>query len=268
MPVTTTIIPSNDLTEAERTDKRQHEINLALIKSPPPINERPTELERRRLPGSQIAAVRVRQARNALTNASAKESELREKGVRLGADIDRYSSLATRLGEMTARKQNAEAKAILAEMSADTAELQGKLAAIEGELSSFGNIASIKRAKAMVEARLQATTAQIVELRKELAVAEQAWVALRHAQLTEDLRHELQGLHRRIAVLLALEASPGFPQYKANAWKFVEGISSGVPYRNELFPDWANSAKPEAFPRFADAKAQIRAKLDTLDGDE
>lgn len=268
MPVTTTIIPSDRLTEAERMNLAQVHMNRAMVRPAPPVNERPTEIERKPLKNSRSAAALVKQVRTSLGNALAKEADVKAKQTRLGSEIDRYSALTTRQAKLAARKQNAEAEAIVAAASADTTEIEAKLAAIADELAGLGNIRAIERAKAMVDSQLQTIAAQITTLKKELASAEQSWIAVRHAQLTEDFRHELFGLHRKLAVILALEESQGFPQHKANAWKFIEGIRTGVPYVNELFPDWANSVERKAFPRFADAKAQIRAKLDTLDGDE
>jgi chromosome segregation ATPase len=268
MPVTTTIIPSDGLTESERMGRAQLDMKHAMVRPAPPINERPTEIERKPLKSSRPAAALVKQVRTSLTNALAKEAGLKAKQARLDADKDRHSALMARQGKLAALSQNAEAEAILADTSADTAELQAKLEAVADELRGLGNIGAIDRAKAMVDSEIQAAAAQITKLKKELASAEQSWIALRHAELTEDFRHDLHALHRRLAVILALEETPGFPSYKANAWKFIEGVRTGVPYVNELFPDWANSVERKAFPRFADAKAQIRAKLDTLDGDE
>ncbi|MBY2951544.1 hypothetical protein [Rhizobium leguminosarum] len=268
MPVTTTIIPSDGLTEAERMNHAQLDMNRVLVRPSPPVNERPTEIERKSLPSSRTAAARVKQDRTSLANAIAKEASLKEKQARLNSDIDRHSELVARQEKLVARKQSAEAKAILAETSFDTVELERKLVAIEAELAGFGNIDAIKRAKAMVDSEIQTTAAQITKLGKELELAEQAWIVLRHAQLSEDFRHELHGLHRKLAVILALEDSAGFPQYKANAWKFIEGVRTGVPYVNALFPDWASSVERRAFPRYADAKAKLRATLDALDGDE
>ncbi|RWY67873.1 hypothetical protein EHI46_26270 [Rhizobium leguminosarum] len=268
MPVTTTIISADGLTEAERMNRAQRDMSRAMVRSAPPINERATEIERRPLKSSRPAAALVKQVRTSLANALAKEASLKEKQACLGADTDRHSLLVIRHAKLAARIQNEEAKAILDGTSADLSELRAKLEAVADELAGFGNIDAIGRAKAMVDSEVQTTAAQITKLRKELDLAEQAWVVLRHAQLTEDFRHDLHGLHRKLAVILALEESSGFPSHKANAWKFIEGVRIGVPYVNALFPDWASSVERKAFPRFADAKAQIRAKLDTLDGDE
>jgi len=196
-----------------------------------------------------------------IENAANEDAEMVERMNALADDVRTVQQLTSQRDRIQTALDEAEANAVVDDTVFDGTAHREKIKRLSDEIRIKGKRAgAAKGALAILQGKRDDLSEKTTKLRAELDRTNQQWMEARHAELIEQFRFEMHGLHSIVAQIIAIEQTGSFRFEKG--WDLVERMGAALRYDSPFRPDWFSVGKRREFPGFAAAFSALKAELE------